>query len=748
MSRRPLLLLVLLWACHAHAQHTLPDFGPAFLQEEVASVFIQMDPDSAAALFDDVDYAASHEWPATFIYQSSQGTDTLQNVGFRLRGNTSLTGEKKSFKVDFNAFESGQHFHGLQKMNLNGEKNDVSLVRSALGWHILRQMGLAGARTSHVRLYLNGEYRGLYLNTEHFDDAFVDTYIDNGNGNLYKCLWPADLAYLSPNSDDYKFEVGGRRTYELKTNTAPDNYTDLSQFIDVLNNSDQDFACAIRGEFNVPDYLKILALDVLMANWDNYAMNKNNYYLYHNQKTDNFDYLAYDLDNTFGIDWVGMEWEYTDPYNWIFESRPLYENLMDEPEFRNWYTHYIGWIQSNWFNEAYVADFVDARLDLIASAVQEDGYYPLDYGFTFADFESSATEAVGGHVQHGVVSWVNERNAGIAEFLEPLEDALIINHLRDGGFDADSIRFKVTAFSNLGAPEVTLWLDAGLGPEPYTMYDDGNHDDRLADDGLYGLVLPNNQGWESLSYQVQATVSSMERWYPCTPLELQSTPYPMVEGISLVINELMSDNVTAVFDNSSEADDWCELNNSGSVPLFLGGMYLTDDLEIPGKWALPDLTINPGDWVLFWLDEDSDQGPLHANFKLSAAGETLALMTDDSDWHIVDLVTFPALETDHSYGRASDGAADWVVFTSSTPDASNNQGGTSVSNLQTSPFIPWPNPTTDALHFSKPASGTLSDGAGRLVSTFQQASSLNLAHLAPGVFMLQTQHGLFRILKQ
>ena len=56
--------------------------------------------------------------------------------------------------------------------------------------------------------------------------------------------------------------------------------------------------CEIERVFNVVDYLKIIAFDVLIGNWDGYVGNKNNYYLYHNPQTGLFDYIPYDLDNT------------------------------------------------------------------------------------------------------------------------------------------------------------------------------------------------------------------------------------------------------------------------------------------------------------------------------------------------------------------------------------------------------------------------------------------------------------------
>ena len=259
-----------------------------------------MDADNAEAmLFGDVEYASTNPFPATIGYQSAVLDTLIDTVAVRLRGNTSLFAPKKSFKVDLNAFIPGQKWADLEKLNLNANQNDPSVLRAALSWNILRKMGLAGSRTSMVKVMLNGEYMGVYVNTEHMDEEFVEEYYDKDGGNFYKCLWPATLEYVGPYPDDYKFEVNGRRAYELKTNTEEDDYTDIAEFIDVLNNTPEaDFKCAIEEVFNVADFLKVMALDVVSGNWDGYTGNKNNFYLYHNPQTGLFDYIPYDLDNT------------------------------------------------------------------------------------------------------------------------------------------------------------------------------------------------------------------------------------------------------------------------------------------------------------------------------------------------------------------------------------------------------------------------------------------------------------------
>ena len=743
----------------ATAQTSLPDYGPAFLQDEVATFKLELAPDDLdSLLFGETDQASSELMPATMHYLATGIDDTLQDVGVRLRGNTSLTAPKKSFKLDLNAVDPGQDFYGLEKLNLNANQNDPSLMRAALTWRIVRELGLAGSRTSFVRFEMNDNYMGAYVHTEHFDEEFIDAYYAKDDGNLYKCLWPATLHHLGADPDLYKFEVGGRRAYELKTNTEADDYTDLAAFIDVLNNaSDDNFKCAIEQVFNVADYLKVLALDVLTGNWDGYAGNKNNFYLYQNPQTGLFDYIPYDLDNTWGLDWVGQDWASENPYDWAVETdfggdnRPLYDRILAFEEYRSWYTYYLRKISEEWFNAAYAEPYIEAQLALLDSPVADDAYFPLSFGFTTSDFANSASQAWGGHVEYGLNDWVAERTATIQGQLDPEVDVLILHELEDDAPSTDSLRIRAIAEASgtTSALQLVAWVDAGdgSGAQPYPMFDDGEHGDRQAGDGTWGIKVPVLPGWISVDYQVQATAGTLERWLPCSPRTATVGNVPS----NLLINELMSRNSGVYADELWEYDDWCELYNAGNQPIELGGKYLTDNVGNPSKFALPPGELAPGDWVLFWLDNDPEQGNHHADFSLSGSGEELALFEAEGDqWQLLDLIIFGASEENISLGRLTDGNPQWVWFATPTPDYSNNSAivlGT--ERLVDLDLSVWPNPAIgQEIRLSAPRTGELLDAQGRSVLSFNAASRITVSPLPAGSYYLRTARGeVLRIIK-
>lgn len=396
-------LYLLVFIPNVFGQEVHPLDNEAFLQNEVASIFVDLPADQLQLLLGDSLYT-DHEFLASFRYQSSVFLDTIPQVGFRVRGNTSRGAGKKSFSIDFNDFIPGQKFKGLDNMNLVGNHNDPSQLRAWLSAQILKSAGLTVSRTSFVRLYINNEYKGLYMNNEAIDDEFIkDRFLGNASGNLYKCSWGSDLTYLGNNSQAYQ------TTYDLKTNQSLNDYSGLIHFIDVLNNtSASEFACAIKEVFDVDSYLKTLVYEILIGHWDGYAANKNNYYLYQRPSDGKFIFIEYDMDNTFGIDWFNENWSVRNINNWQMGNRPLIQRLFAVPYFKDQFNFLMNQALNAVFNQDWHQQLEDKQ-NLITSAAFEDTYKQLDYGFTNSDFTASLTNAFGAHVTMSISDYMDTR---------------------------------------------------------------------------------------------------------------------------------------------------------------------------------------------------------------------------------------------------------------------------------------------------------------------------------------------------
>jgi hypothetical protein len=167
------------------------------------------------------------------------------------------------------------------------------------------------------------------------------------------------------------------------------------------------------------------------------------------------------------------------------------------------------------------------------------------------------------------------------------------------------------------------------------------------------------------------------------------------ETIALFVNELLAVNTTGIVDEMGEFEDWLEIYNPGPDDVQMGGLFLSDDLSLPTQWAFPDTILPAGDFLLVWCDSDVDDGPLHANFKLSSSGEEIGLFGRlAAGNNEIDSHTFGAQYSDISEGRELDGADNWILFSAPTPGASN---GDPTSNPDSVPaslrlHAAWPNP--------------------------------------------------------
>ena len=145
----------------------------------------------------------------------------------------------------------------------------------------------------------------------------------------------------------------------------------------------------------------------------------------------------------------------------------------------------------------------------------------------------------------------------------------------------------------------------------------------------------------------------------------------------IYINEFMASNTLTLADKANEYDDWIEIYNDGDVPVNIGGLYMTDNLSTPTLWEIPSeypdsTTIQPGHFLILWADGETGQGVLHTGFHLNAAGEQIALAySAQNGTVIIDSLTFGRQADDVSYGRLSDGAASWKMFSIPTPGYSN-----------------------------------------------------------------------------
>jgi spore coat protein H len=659
MKNLCLLLLVTLFSLSGNSQPWFPNNGEVFNADILPRVDITINEDSLTWIYDN--YTSDKYFKAQFIFSTTTDSDTINDVGFRLRGNTSRGSDKKSFKISFDEYKSGRKYNGLEKMNLNGEHNDPSIIRSHLTWNIFKENYVPGSRSNHVDVYINNRYYGLYVNIEHIDEEFVESRFNNKLGNLYKCTRNVGLEYLGENKEEYKSSG-----YDLKTNTDQDDYSDLINFINVINNTTSDkMPEDIEPIFNMNGFIRYLVVEIFTGHWDAYSVNSNNYYLYNNAYTGKFEFIPYDLDNTFGIDWFGVDWGTRDIYRWWndLEDKVLTSKTFGNQIYKDRFSFLLNELITNYINKGNLFSEIDAIYKKIENSAQTDTYRSLDYNWTFDDFKASYTEALETfHVTYGLKPYITQRLESIQKQIELNPIAPIIENVYH---NFPSLLQPITIKADITDDE----LDFNV-----VLYYSINGSEFQSIDMIY------NSGRE---YNIEIAglneAGSVDYYIECTDASNKITREPSIgaysihigtSNTSLSISEFMASNQNTIYDNYGETGDWIEIYNRGTESVNLQGKYLSDDFLDPTKWNFPNVLLQPGDYYLVWADNDSYQGDNHANFKLSRTGEFIGIFDSfEKSYAPIDTFSFGQQETDYSTGKNRD---DFLVVQSFiTPKGEN-----------------------------------------------------------------------------
>ena len=363
---------------------------------------------------------------ATFTFN---GVD-YDSVGVRFKGYKSMgyPTQKKPFKIKFDAFVEDQEFYSLDKLNLNNNYCDPSFLREKLVYDVMNEY-IPSSRANFAKVYVNGIYWGLYTNVEQVNMKFVDRHYGGGeDGNLFKGDPHGDLVWYGPNQADY-YDL-----YEIKTNEELNNWSDLLNLIDIVNNTPaNEFAEDLKGFFHIHNYLFYQVINNYYVNLDSYFGNSRNYYLYHRTDTNKFTHIPWDFNYAFGvlklnildpddILHLDMFWEYS--YSRPFYTKTIATQGVDE--YKDIYKMIYKYLAENELNETFLSPHIDELADLIRDAVYADN----NKMFTNEEFETNLENDInfGNNVIFGLKHFIQERD----QFIESQLQNYIIQDYQTG----------------------------------------------------------------------------------------------------------------------------------------------------------------------------------------------------------------------------------------------------------------------------------------------------------------------------
>jgi CotH kinase protein/Lamin Tail Domain/Secretion system C-terminal sorting domain len=648
-------------------------------------------------------YASKTEIPATLTYNGK----TYPNVGVRFRGNTSyqkVPGPKKSFSISLDFKDAAQNLKGYETLHLNNAAEDPSYIREVLYLEFNRRH-IPSAKANFVHLFINGESWGEYPNIQVLNGEFMKEWFLSNDGTRWRAervaagggggggagggfgAGTSSLNFLGTDTTLYKPH------YTLKKGNKPSVWRDLAVACEALNNPVEE---NLKKVLDTDRALWFVAHEIMFGDDDGYV-NKGgmDYYVFWDKETNRIVPIEYDGNSAFGSAASGWS-PFLKETNAQF---PLMSKLLSVPALRQRYLAHVRTMIEEDLDETYFNSRIDYYFNQIDSYVKND----TKKGTTYDQFVAQRAT---------LKTWLKNRRAF---YLANAEVNRVAPAITDVVFSANNTPFtkpnagqpvSVTAKAShsSGISQMTLYYATGFDGyfDKNLMFDDGAHGDGVAKDGIFGGTIPSHAKGTFVRFYVEATANDAAKTVSFMPKGAEHDVYmyqvnTLASAASgVVINEIMAANLTTQADPSGQFDDWIELYNPTNATTDISNFFLSDDVANRSKWKFPQGTTIPANgYLTVWADEDAKQVGLHANFKLSASGETLIL--SDKDTAQINIVPFGVQQNDKSWARKPNGTGNFGIQAPSF-NKNNDLISTPTQDFLTDNDIRiYPNPTTQGI---------------------------------------------------
>ncbi len=352
----------------------------------------------------------------------------FQKVGIRPKGNSSLsqvakdeTSDRFSFRIKFDAYIEGQSYFGLDTFVLNNMLGDNSYMKEYLSYDIMKVIGVDTPLYNFSNITVNGEAWGFYLAIEAYDNSFLNRVYGDTSGNLYnvKSMEVGNMGDIPDMPDMRNLKegeqlpnrpmegqmpqdgnapgnfmpggMGGRGTSggDLKyTDENSSSYTAIfDNAIGSTNEEDHERVIAalenlstgtdLETYFDVDQILRYMAAHTVVVNLDSYSSSMaQNYYIYENEGK--MTILPWDYNFSFGGFQAGsasavVNFPIDTPVSGVtLEERPLFNQLLANPDYMEKYHEYLNEIMTKYFTDGKWAEKVAELDELISNYVEND----------------------------------------------------------------------------------------------------------------------------------------------------------------------------------------------------------------------------------------------------------------------------------------------------------------------------------------------------------------------------------------
>lgn len=397
------------WTTETHSNNVAPNYDVVFEENKVHKINIVFTADEWAAMQADLTDVTggssggpggggpggggtttfSDQTPqyfaADFYYEGKQ----WYNVGVRYKGNSSLTANsgKLPLRFQFDEFEEeypeikNQRFYGFKELSMSSNYNDLSLMREKSACDVFRNFGVPAVRTAFYEIYIDKgtgtyQYFGVYTMCEVVFDSFLTDYFGSETGNCYK-----------PDGDGAKFSSADFTLddFEKKTNETSGK-SDVQAMYDALHASTRTsnptaWKAGLEATFDVDGFLKYLAVNNTIQNWDTYGLMTHNYYLYNDPAMGKLRWIVWDNNEAFQAG-SGNRSALPFAMNTTTTDWPLINYLINNSDYETTYKAYVKSFASSSFATSRMSSIYNSQQSLLANSAsnEESGYTFLTNG--------------------------------------------------------------------------------------------------------------------------------------------------------------------------------------------------------------------------------------------------------------------------------------------------------------------------------------------------------------------------------
>lgn len=506
------------------------------------------------------------------------------SVGVRYKGNSTFClpndvfSPKVPYNIDMNYFIGGQKLLKYKKVKLANAWMDATFLKQIVASNIYRKY-LPTGESNLVKLNVQGNYVGLYVNDESINKQFLSKHFNEKSGPLFKCdnidrfcdtanaptAMPPNLFYMGDDSTLYY------NSYDIKSEYG------WKEFINLMKTIDLDFQ-NIDSVLNVDRTLWAFAVNQVIANLDCYnTYYVHNYYMYQT-KDGLFQMIPWDLDNSF----VGaiMGWDYWNPSNVYeydpyytggpytgpsgtpqpWEARPLLFKLLNDPYYRKVYSAHMRTIIEESLDTAQIRVNIENLQSLAYNAASQDN----NKVFTMNEYYNNTESAIWAAFNWGfggILSTVNERKQFL---LDHPEISLIPPQISNVYVNNGLVTAEVFNANTVEIMATTSEYNSKFNSFP--MYDDGTNGDLLANDGVYTADLPFQFSGLDVKFYIRSENDDAIKLSP-QRAEYEFYTYSYISNVSS-IDEVSSRKLIAIKDALGKS-----VERVANVPLF----YIYDD---------------------------------------------------------------------------------------------------------------------------------------------------------------------------